>query len=74
MPEGLSDFHKDVVNLAVGALGAPGMRRSSPTLARAWTMAEVHGRPDWIVTLETLHRAGPLPFPRVSIVNLTDPV
>lgn len=53
--------------------GRPPMWRQSPVLATAWKMASVHGRADWIVSMETLHRAAPVPFPRTSVLSLTDP-
>lgn len=79
VPNGLTELSESMLRAALSIMQAkpekerPLVWRQSPGLAKAWTMAEVHGRADWIVSMETLHRAAPVPFPRTSVLSLTDP-
>lgn len=78
VPRGLAPAHAGLVELAVGMVrnkpeeGRPAPWRQSPVLAELWSMAEVHGRADWLVSLETLNRAAPVPFPRATTLSFED--
>lgn len=79
VPRGLDQAGADFVEMALSLIrsnpekGRPAPWRRSPVLAKVWNMAEVHGRADWLVSLETLNRAAPVPFPRTTTLSIEDP-